>query len=155
MRHYHKCICENGHIVGSSEYVNHSFCQKCGGSIISACRYCKEYIRESMINDPSIMISNDELPYYCCFCGKPYPWTEKIISNAYELVWMDESLDDEAKKLLVDAIPNLLVDTPDTKLSTARYSSIIKKAQRNTVDMLKQLLVEVVIETVKIVLFKE
>ena len=92
-------------------------------------------------------------PWYCHSCGNPYPWTEKILNNATELLSLDEGLDSSAKELIKNAIPNLLVDTPETPISIANYRNGMSKAGQIVKDSMFQLLSNVLSETIKNVLF--
>ena len=61
------------------------------------------------------------LPYYCYECGAPYPWTQKILDNAVELLSLADDLDVASKELIKTAIPELIVDTTTTPVAIAKY----------------------------------
>ena len=84
----------------------------------------------------------------------PYPWTQKILSNAVELLSLDGELDADTQELIKNAIPNLLVDTPETPISIANYRSGISKAGQIVRDSMFQLLSSVLSESIKNVLFR-
>lgn len=107
-------ICLNGHIVSKNKAHSQNHCSKCGNKTYSSCTECNAPIRGPIkIEDVCIL---GEIPYtipnYCYECGAPYPWTQKILDNAVELVSLDDDLDETSKELIISAIPELLVDTP-------------------------------------------
>lgn len=83
----------------------------------------------------------------------PYPWTQKILDNAVELLSLDDELDDNSKELIKSAIPELIVDSPTTPIAVAKYRKGISKAGLIVSDALRQLLVDVISETAKKALF--
>lgn len=92
-------------------------------------------------------------PFYCYHCGKPYPWTQKILDSAIELLSLDEDLDSDTKSIIKNAIPNLLVETPETPIATAKYRSAIGKAGQILKGSLYQLLVDCITESAKKVIY--
>lgn len=92
---------------------------------------------------------------YCYNCGNPYPWTESIINSAVEILSLDEELSKENINILKNAIPDLLVDTPQTPVATARYKRFLDKTQNFIKNSLYQLFVDVLSDTVKKSLFPQ
>lgn len=93
-------------------------------------------------------------PYYCWNCGKPYPWTEKILENAIEILSLDETIGETERELIKNAIPNLIVETPDTPVAVAKYKKGISQAAEFVKTSMRQLLIDVVSETIKKTLFQ-
>ena len=148
-------ICKNGHIVSYSQAKVEKYCSKCGAITYSSCPKCGARIRGVYENPNVIYIGSldYELPHYCYQCSKPYPWTQQILDNAVELLALDPNLDDESKELIKTAIPGLLVDSPSTPVAVAQYKAGIKKAADFIGNALRQVLVDVVSEAAKKVLF--
>lgn len=149
-------ICLNGHVITTNVSSNNTenFCSRCGCPTITKCPSCSAEIR-GFRNDDILMVIGAEytVPYYCYNCGSPYPWTQKILDNAVEILSLDGSLNNDEKILIKNAIPNLLVDVPDTPISISQYKKIISNAGDIVKNSLHNLLVDVVSETAKKALF--
>lgn len=141
-------ICLNGHVISSMEPNYTPYCADCGKNSISNCQNCNENLRGSYEDDYSI--ETDYLaPSYCFNCGQPFPWTEKLINNAIELISLDDNLPDDVKRIIKSALPDLIVETPSTAVATAKYKKFIPSAAKYVQDGLRNLLVDVASETVK------
>lgn len=148
-------ICLNGHIVSKYEANFQKHCSTCGLETYSNCTNCQSPIH-GLADIKGVAIIGKrpyDLPYYCYNCGAPYPWTQKILNNAVELLGLDDDLDNATRELIKNAIPELLVDTPTTPLAIAKYRKGIAHAGQIVRDSMRQLLVDVVSETVKKSLF--
>ena len=155
MGHYNGAtICLYGHIVSKCKANAQPFCSQCGKETYSKCKECGAGLRGTYEQDGVIDLTGYyKKPFYCYQCGAPYPWTERVIMNAVELISLDEELDEESKKLIKDAIPDLLVDSPTTPVAVAKYKKGISKAGKVVVNALYNLFVDIVSETVKKALF--
>lgn len=146
-------ICLNGHIASDSQANYRNFCKTCGEPTISFCQKCNEHI-QGYYYVPGFIGSIDyTVPNYCHHCGKPYPWTEKLLNNAVELVSLDEKLSREQKEIIKNAIPDLIIESPTTPVAQAKYKKYILNSASYVQDGLKNLLIDVVSETVKKSLF--
>lgn len=141
-------ICLNGHVISSLNANDKKFCKNCGSATISNCTNCDNAIQGSY-ETTNIFGYTYYRPSYCHECGEPYPWTSKIIENAVELLTLDENLPNEQKEIIKLALPDLLVETPTTPIAIARYRKYIPSTQDFIKDGLKNLMVDVVSETVK------
>ncbi|KOS61715.1 DUF2321 domain-containing protein [Lysinibacillus agricola] len=143
-------ICLNGHVSSSrsSNYTKH--CKTCGETTISNCESCNASIQGKYIV-PGVLdlASKYKRPAYCHNCGLQYPWTSRVIENAIELLALDEDLPDDHKETIKLALPDLLVEKPSTPVAIAKYKKYIDKTQSYIKDGLKNILVDVVSETVK------
>lgn len=150
-------ICLNGHVI-TTNIENHEqpYCSKCGTKTITHCPNCGEHIQGKYLIDGVLTLNKSQYvtPWYCHSCGTPYPWTQKILSNAVELLSLDGELDADTQELIKNAIPNLLVDTPETPISIANYRSGISKAGQIVRDSMFQLLSSVLSESIKNLLFR-
>lgn len=148
MGFYNKAtICLNGHVISSTSEKYRKFCKVCGSETISLCPNCKNYIQGAY--ETEFFLSDYERPSYCHECGHPFPWTSKIIENAVELVSLDDNLPNNHKEIIKLALPDLLVETPTTPLAVAKYRKYITSAQDFVKDGLKNLMFDIVNETVK------
>lgn len=148
-------ICLNGHIISKYNSNAQKYCTKCGAETYSFCSKCTSPIR-GLFEPSNVYLMGERplsLPYYCHECGAPYPWTEKILENAVELLALDDELDDASKALIKNAIPDLIVDTPTTPIAIASYRKGISSAGQILKDSLRQLLIDIISETAKKVLF--
>ncbi|GEO64431.1 DUF2321 domain-containing protein [Companilactobacillus nantensis] len=147
-------ICKNGHQLsvtyrGTSDPTE--FCPECGKSVISTCQFCHAPIEGWDEPDGIVYLGQRtaDRPNYCKKCGQPYPWTSLIISTVIELLDLDEEVSDQDKTLIKSAIPDLLVDTPQTKLAEAKFKKGFSKVSILVKDSLYNLLVDVLSDTVK------
>ena len=148
-------ICLNGHVISHSKANAETFCSRCGSTTFSSCPQCNASIRGVYdVEGVAILGHRDyEKPYYCHNCGAPYPWTQKILDNAVELLSLDDELDSDSKELIKNAIPDLIVDTPTTPIAIAKYRKGITNAGQIIKDSLRQLLIDAISETAKKTLF--
>ncbi len=90
-----------------------------------------------------------DLARYCSGCSKPYPWTARTLRAARELVEEQEALTDGERRQLADSIENVTRDTPFTAASAFRIKRLARKAGGPVLESLRELLVNVVSESVK------
>lgn len=150
MGHYTKAtICLNGHVTSSTDknYLNH--CKQCGKQTVSSCQNCKTDIQGDYSIPGLVFFSEYDKPFYCHECGNPYPWTNLVISNAIELISLDEHIPEDHKEIIKNAIPDLITDTPSSPVAVAKYKKFTNPAATYIKDGLKNILVDVVSETVK------
>jgi hypothetical protein len=145
-------ICLNGHITNSSTKLrpqhNKKFCDSCGASTIMNCPNCDSEI-QGAYHMQMVVGTFFSLPSYCQNCGKPYPWTEKRLSAAYELAQELDVLSDEDKKILSQSIDDLIKETPKTVVASVRFKKIMAKAGKSAADGFKNILVDIFSEAVR------
>ncbi|QPB60527.1 DUF2321 domain-containing protein [Enterococcus faecalis] len=147
-------VCINGHQISVISNVPEDpkeFCEKCGKKLISTCQECHYPIGGYYKVDGILDLTKRtaELPYYCKQCAQPYPWTKLILEGATELLALDDEISETDKELIKTALPDLLVDTPKTKVAEAKFKKGFSRASSLVKDSLYNLLVDVVSETVK------
>lgn len=156
MDFYPASICLNGHIVSSNEANSQKFCSLCGKQVISICPHCKSPLHGTRKSSKGLAIPYKfEMSYYCDNCSNPFPWTENIINSAVEILSMDEDLPEEQKELLKSAIPDLIVESPNTTVAVARYSKYIDTAKIFIRNGLYQLFSSVLTESIISKLFPQ
>lgn len=148
-------ICANGHVVSKCKANFQNYCSKCGKETYSFCLACNSPIRGVVEATEAVFLGNRhyDKPYYCFECGAPYPWTQKVLDSAVELVSLDDDLDETSKELIKSAIPELLQVTPITPVAIAKYQKGMSRAGQIIKDSMRQLLVDVISESVKKILF--
>ncbi|HCE12447.1 MAG TPA: DUF2321 domain-containing protein [Enterococcus sp.] len=158
--YYTQEVCLNGHQLWTDSDQNKDpnpvqYCEDCGKKIICTCQECNSPIdgqilyRENMYpieDDPSV-------PNFCRHCGMPYPWTVSIMKNTIELLNLDNSLSNIQIESVEKSIPDLLVDTPRTKVAAVKFKQILSGTGSIVKEGLRELLVDVVSETAKKILF--
>ena len=155
---YTQEVCLNGHQVTpyskSNQDPNPSkFCEDCGEKVIRTCQSCQHAI-DGKVSYPSVIsLSEVPVPSFCKHCGKPYPWTESVIEGTRELLELDFSISIEDKEFIENSVSDLLVDTPKTKVAATKFKMITSGATSIVKDGLRELLVDVVSETAKKIMF--
>lgn len=147
-------ICINGHVINSMSQSypvhNQKFCDKCGERTISECPKCKTPIRGYYLATAIVVIGSDySRPSFCHNCGQPYPWTEKKLQAAQELAQELHKLSEEEKDLLKKSLDDIIRDTSQTPVAVARFKRLVAKAGVEAAQAFKDILVDIVSETVK------
>ena len=146
MDHYKTAqICLNGHCVTSTAektQLLENFCSLCGARTITHCQSCSTPIRGHYSMDNVAIFCEYEVPSYCYNCGKPYPWTESALQAAAELLALDDNLTLDESQSLVDALPDLLTETPRTQLAVAKFKKFLSSATQFTVDSVRQFAID-------------
>jgi len=158
-------ICTNGHIITDSvqinSQINQKFCSECGGTLITKCPNCNANIRgKKHIRDVTSITNSRVFPLtkpdqFCYNCGKPYPWLESKIKTAQELAHEIKNLSEEDINILTDSINDIVVDTPKSQLSASRFTNILSKTGKNVINAFRDLLIDVVSETAKKIIWPE
>lgn len=148
-------ICENGHVVSHCTANEEKFCSMCGAMTFSLCPSCLSSIR-GLFDTPGWAAPSAPYikPMYCHSCGAPYPWTQKLLNSAVELLAVDDSLNPQERDVIRDSIPALIVDKgPATELAISNYKRLIQKAGKPIADALRQILINAASAYVKERLF--
>ena len=137
-------ICLNGHEINScldDPKCEEKFCQKCGAQVITECPNCKKPIR-GHLDDIDSPLRNYQIPKYCLYCGKPFPWTESALKAANELITEDDNLSDIDKGKLSECLPDIIAETPRTQLAATRIKKSIKVAGQFTAEAIRQFVID-------------
>lgn len=170
-------ICLNGHLrnneVNQHPDRNEKFCSLCSKEVISECPTCKAPIRSYYYEQKAVYntINSDPLqteqrfskefggyektqlsgelivPAFCHNCGEPYPWTKTFLENAEDMVDMFDELSPEQKLQLKETFPDLIVETPKSKLAALQASKLINGFQSAGKDIFISMLKEKVIDS--------
>ncbi|MBN2588762.1 MAG: DUF2321 domain-containing protein [Sedimentisphaerales bacterium] len=97
-------VCENGHQITShyNEWPEERkcSCEKCGASTLTECPECKQEIQGAELKyknrNRKTLEDIVSVPKYCKNCGKPYPWTQKNISQTVPVLEESNKLHKEA-----------------------------------------------------------
>ncbi|WP_222710150.1 DUF2321 domain-containing protein [Lactobacillus apis] len=129
---YKQSICLNGHQASVNININSvidSFCTECGAKLITNCMNCDFPIEGDWSRSGAGFVDlthhDIPIPKYCVNCGKPYPWTQSALNAINEMVNLSE-LNSNQKDDLKGSIPDLLSDTPKSKLAVFKWKNIGK-----------------------------
>jgi len=145
-------VCINGHSINPSadkyQEFNKAFCDQCGAKSITACPSCSASIK-GRYDGGGIDFTTYHPPLFCDSCGKPYPWTSQAKEAAFELIQFSDILNDQDKGDLQVSINSLIEGGPKTPLAIFKFKSYATKAGKEIASGLKDILVDVVSETIK------
>jgi hypothetical protein len=150
-------ICCNGHVItagaASGPEFRAPFCATCGSATIMACDSCKAAIR-GWYHVPGFIGGHDyERPGFCHMCGVAYPWTRARLAAARELTEILEGFTVAERQQLSADLEDLVRDGPRTPVAQVRWKQALAKAGSDVYQAVKSILLDVVSETVKKVLF--
>lgn len=147
-------ICLNGHVANSytvnRPQFSKKFCDKCGAETIASCLQCNSPIRGGYWGGG---LSGYTVPAFCINCGQPFPWTQAKLQAAHELAEELDTISEQDRAMLQKSIDELIKDTPSTSVAATRFKKIMVKAGQGTASMFREILVDVLSETARKVLF--
>jgi hypothetical protein len=147
-------ICLNGHVINnySQSYpqYNQKHCDKCGVLTITLCPNCQTPIRGSLIRGGGFHFS---APSFCINCGQPFPWTESKLKAAHELAQEIENISEEDRDVLINSIDDLVKETPSSTLAATRFKKILKKSGPVVASAFREILIDILSEVAKKLLF--
>jgi len=150
-------ICQNGHVINkrskSEPDRNQQHCDKCGTSTITLCPKCQNPIRGASLVKSGFMSSIYSVPSFCDNCGSPFPWTESRLKAAHELAKEIDNINEEDRIILHSSIDDLVRDTPSSNVAVIRFKKIMQKVGPSFASMFREILVDVLSETIKKTLF--
>ena len=131
-------VCENGHKITGCYNIRpedrQEFCKQCGSKTINACPNCDKEIQGDLIDQDwtrsLVPVRRAFVPLYCQDCGEPYPWTQKKITTAIQILAEFGNLDEEENKTIKQDIENIAKNVPEAELSARRIKRIWKKCSR-------------------------
>lgn len=140
-------ICLNGHLISSTydkkNTSNIPYCTKCGQKTITTCPNCNAPLHGYYeIEDILILNTSTKVESYCYNCGKPYPWTEKALTNARLVVLEESAIPKDQRDNLISSLPDIITETPGTTLAGTRMKKFLANAGDFTRDALKQFVIE-------------
>ncbi len=151
--YYTMLVCKNGHVITDSlerSACDDKFCDRCGAPTISSCPTCGAKIRGDTKGGGVFIVGYvTPAPKYCPECGAPFPWTIATIESLRELAELDDGLSDEDATELAKSAEATLSETPKTKAAAVRVKRILTRAGRETASAARDLLVDVMAETAK------
>jgi hypothetical protein len=158
MGHYYTAqICKNGHVItanyGKYSQLQEAFCDKCGAATIIHCEGCNKAIRGRHDSGIRSLPDNYSPPRFCPNCGKPYPWTASKLRAAKELVEELDGLDANDRRQLGQSLDDLVAESPKTDVASSQFKQIMKKVGKESYDLLKKVVTDLVSESIRKTLF--
>ena len=145
-------VCLNGHkitaMLRSSPELGKGHCPACGAATISECQKCRSEI-QGCYQVPDALGGRTKVPAFCHECGEPYPWTAATLNAARELAEDLKGLSKEEKEALKTSVDDLVHDTPRTTIAATTFKRIVAKTGRRAAEAFKDILVGVISETAK------
>ena len=139
-----------------------TFCAICGAQTHSICPQCRKPIRGARCVQSrnwvtgSIQVVVGELkgvPAYCSECSEPLPWTIAKLNAAREFAEEIEGLSDEERGILKKSLDDLIRETPQTEVAALRFKRLVAKSGKVTLEGFKHILIDIVSEGAKKILF--
>ena len=144
MSDFYAKVCLNGHpLVTTAPLNSEEYCEKCGSKMISKCPNCNSIIKQwhyngfAYIGTPSF-----ELPMYCKSCGNPYPWTEAALKATALMIQEDAELSELERKNLEEALPDIISETPKTKVASIRVKKALLSAGQFTAEAVREFVID-------------
>jgi hypothetical protein len=156
-------FCINGHFITayatSQPERKQNFCDACGAETIDACPHCGTTFEGAIHNatmggrSVAAFTPSTTPPPFCGECGAALPWTRQRLQAAADLTDLQQSLTDDEKALLKKSLDDLIRDTPQTTVAALRLKQFGAKAGKSALDGFRSILISVVSETAKKILF--
>lgn len=145
-------ICTNGHVANAYTKLmpdrGGAYCQTCGEKTITVCPKCRHEI-QGPYQGAFVPDSDFEPPNFCRNCGKPYPWTERRLQAAKELIDQEQTLAPDEKIALEADINDITHDAPRTQAAAIRIKAFLAKVPGVVGSALRDIVVDVASETAK------
>ena len=148
------CVSLNGHLVpepvpGDTPESPRD-CPRCGGPTILSCPGC----REPILGVPSRPQQDPGQegftpPRYCHCCGRPFPWTERVVSAVRMAIRQVGALDHYERDQLRRCVDHLIHETPQTRLAVLRVNAALSRIGGDAATALRELFVSIASENVK------
>ena len=147
-------VCLNGHVVTALADVQpehqEAFCSKCGEVTITNCPNCSVFIRGRYQSEYGIWtFGKYQPPAFCHNCGEPFPWTERKIASAVELVEVGANLSPEEMQQFRSDLTELTKDSPKTQVASLRFKKVMGKVGKSIASGVRDIVVDVLTESAK------
>lgn len=145
MSDFYVKICLNGHVlIEHTPLSTDEYCEICGAKMTSKCPHCQKNIKEWHFGNGVAVLGTPkyEKPLYCKSCGKPYPWTETALEATALMIQEDNELSELERKSLEDSLPDIISETPKTKVASIRIKKALLTASEFTSETLRQFVID-------------
>jgi hypothetical protein len=93
-----------------------------------------------------------DAPRHCHECGKAYPWTERALEAARDLIALSDRLSIQEKEDFGRAVADVTTDTPRSKVAAQKIKIYSAKAGREIAQGVRDIAVNIASETMKKIL---
>lgn len=147
-------VCPNGHVATTAAdrhpELREAFCSQCGDTTIMECPKCGTSIRGDYHIEGVIGFGGTyEPPAYCHNCGSSFPWTERKIASAVDLVEFSDALPTEELEQFRADLTELTKDSPKTQLASLRFKKVMAKVGSSVASGVRDIVVDVLSEAAK------
>ncbi len=143
-------ICENGHVITrlaeTDTRSKQDYCSNCGARTITHCVHCQRKIRGHLHQSGA---HEKVVPKFCHGCGTSYPWTERGVRAAKELLTEANKLTVDERESLSSSLDDLIRETPNTPVAVNRFKKFLPKAGREIAEGIRSILVDIISEAAK------
>lgn len=125
MDYFRAALCSNGHVISSLLLVKDTpdkYCESCSAEVHVKCPSCGTALRGSPALGTYVPY---KVPYYCRECSAAYPWTTRILEATAEVIEQSNASDQE-KRDAVEALPDLVVETPRTQKAASVFRTFLQ-----------------------------
>lgn len=154
-------VCLEGHLVSDAPAPGSAaverLCPQCAVPVIAECPGC----REPILGVPGSAYRLPGLggvepgarpllpPRYCHCCGRPFPWTERVVSAVRTAIRELRMLDAFERDQLRRSLDHIIHETPQTGAALVRINAALTRIGGETADRLRELLMSVATESVR------
>lgn len=147
-------ICPNGHVATAAADQNselrEAFCSQCGEATIMECPKCSASIRGDYdVEGPFVVVGGYEPPAFCHNCGSAFPWTERKIASAVELVEVSACLPAEELEQFRADLTELTKGGSKTQVASLRFKKVMAKVGTSVASGVRDIIVDVLSEAAK------
>jgi len=148
-------VCPNGHVSTDSAdahpELREKFCSKCGEATITQCPNCKSKIRGYYYVPGVITLASDYQPppAFCFNCGMPFPWTQRKLAAAVELIEAGDKLSQEELQQFREDLSELTKDSPRVQVASLRFKKVMNKVGSSIANGVRDIVVDVLSEAAK------
>ncbi len=149
-------ICLNGHVANIYTMMmperGCEFCETCGEKTITACTGCRHEI-QGAYQGAFQSEDNFAAPNFCRSCGKPYPWIERKLQAAKELIEPEQTLTANERTAFEADINDITRDVPRTQAAAIRIKGFLVKVPGAVGSALRDIVVDIASEAAKKTIF--
>lgn len=147
-------VCPNGHVATTAADANpelrEAYCSQCGEATLTNCPKCHAPIRGEYHVDGVFGIGGGYAPpAFCHNCGTAFPWTERKVAAAVELIEVGADLSPQEVQQFKDDLTELTKDSPKTQVASLRFKKVMAKVGNSVASGVRDIVVDVLSEAAK------
>jgi len=146
-------VCPNGHVStnAADQYpgLREKYCSRCGEATMTQCPACNADIRGDYHVEGAFGFSEYEPPAHCHNCGKAFPWTDRKVAGAVELLEAGSDLSAAEIAQVRSDLTELTRDSPKTQAASLRFKKAMSKVGATVASGVRDIVVDILSETAK------